>query len=132
MTTRKAKRNSREGNCHKTKHDWHDRNTESSRSDEMKRVTADAGCSEGGSGSGEEQRGRRHAAKSAETNGQATALSVRPPLLYEAQREVTALFNKPGQNVCDRFPVEVSVKCRGGSSLGSNDLSLHSICCEWV
>ena len=38
MTTRKGKRNS----SHKTKHDWHDRNTESSRSDEMKRVTADA------------------------------------------------------------------------------------------
>ena len=41
------------GNGNKTKHDWHDRNTESRRSDEMKRVTADAG-----SGSGEEQRGR--------------------------------------------------------------------------
>ena len=102
MKTRKGKRNS----SHKTKHDWHD--TESSRSDEMKRVTADAV-----SGSGEEQRGRRHAAKSAETNGQATALSVCPPLLYEAQREVTALFNKPGQNVCDRFPVAVFVKCKG-------------------
>ena len=128
MTTTKGKRNSRGGgNCHKTKHDWHD--TESSRSDEMKRVTADAV-----SGSGEEQRGRRHAAKSAETNGQATttALSVCPPLLYEAQREVTALFNKPGQNVCDRFPVAVFVKCRRRGSMSNSDVSLHSICSEWV
>ena len=90
-----------------------------------------AGCRQGAEAA-KNKGGRGHAAKSAETNGQATALSVRPPLLYEAQREVTALFNKPGQNVCDRFPVAVSVKCRGRGSMSSNDASLRSTRCEWV